>query len=210
MSAASDRGRPLILGILGGIASGKSHVARALAGPEGLVLDADAMAREALASPEVVARLLEAYGPDVLDEGGAPRREWLAERVFSDPAERRRLEDWIHGIVRARILAGLADAEARGVTRVVLDVPLLLENDAQHGLVTRCDRLIFVDSDPEARDGRAQRRRGWAPGEVARREAAQLPLDEKRSRADVVIPNHGTLDDLTAAVDALLARLGEA
>lgn len=210
MAAASDRGRPLILGVLGGIASGKSHVARALAGPEGLVLDADAMAREALASPEVVARLLEAYGPEVLDERGSPRREWLAERVFSDPAERHRLEDWIHGIVRARILAGLADAEARGVARVVLDVPLLLENDAQHGLATRCDRLIFVDSDPEARDGRAQRRRGWAPGEVARREAAQLPLDEKRSRADVVIPNHGTLDELTAAVDALLARLGEA
>lgn len=201
---------PLVLGILGGIASGKSAVARALAGPEGIVVDADALAREALESPEVVARLVAAYGPEVLDEHGAPRRPWLAERVFSDPEERRRLEGWIHGTVRARILSALADAEARGVRRVVLDVPLLLENDAQHGLVARCDRLIFVDSALEVRDRRAQERRGWAPGEVARRETAQLPLDVKRFRADHVIPNDGSLDELTAAVDALLAELATA
>lgn len=210
MPRPAHRRPPLVLGILGGIASGKSAVARALAGPEGVVVDADALAREALASPEVVARLVEAYGVEVLDPAGAPRRDWLAARVFDEPEERRRLEGWIHGTVRARILTALADAEARGVARVVLDVPLLLENDAQHGLVARCDRLIFVDSDREIRDRRAQERRGWAPGEVARRETAQLPLDVKKSRADHVIPNDGTLDELTVAVDALLAELAAA
>ena len=199
---------PLVLAVLGGIASGKSRVARLLAGPQGVVVDADALAREALESPAVVERLLAAYGPEALDPAGRPRRDWLAERVFRDAAERKRLEGWIHAIVRARILSALDDAAARGVRRVVLDVPLLLENDDQHGLTARCDRLVFVDSSPEERDRRAREQRGWAPGEVARREAAQLPLEWKRSRADRVIANDGTLEDLKAAVDAFLAELG--
>jgi len=200
--------RPLVLAVLGGIASGKSLVARLLAGSRGVVVDADALAREALESPAVVEQLVAAYGPGVLDPAGRPRRAWLAERVFRHESERRRLEGWIHGIVRARILAALDDAAARGVPRVVLDVPLLLENDDQHGLTARCDRLVFVDSSLEQRDRRAREQRGWAPGEVARREAAQLPLERKRARADRVIANDGTPEDLKAAVDAFLAELG--
>lgn len=199
--------RSLVLGVLGGIASGKSAVARALAGPAGVVIDADRLAREELESEDVVARLLEAYGPEVLDAEGRPRRDWLAARVFAAPEERRRLEGWIHGNVRARIQAALADAEARGVPRIVLDVPLLLENDALHHLVSRCDALVFVDSSLEDRERRAQARRGWPLGEVARREASQLPLDRKRARADHVIANDGTLEDLDRAVQRVLAAL---
>lgn len=202
------RRRPVVFGVLGGIAAGKSAVSARLAGPEGLVVDADALAREALESPPVQARLRAAYGDDVVGPDGRTRRDLVAERVFGSTRERRRLEGWIHPVVRARILAALDDAEERGVERVVLDVPLLLENDAQHGLVARCHHLVFVDAPPQERERRAVEGRGWQPGEVARRETAQLDLRAKRDRADHVVENDGSLEQLNAAVDRILADVG--
>lgn len=198
----------MVLAVLGGIACGKSAVATRLAGPQGMVLDADALAHEALDDPLVTERLVEAFGPQILDPGGHPDRERLARRIFDSQDDRRRLEGWIHPLVRARILAALGEAEASGVERVVLDVPLLLENDAQHGLLARCDHLVFVDAPLAERDRRAVAHRGWAPGEVARREAAQMPLEEKRRRANHVVSNAGTLESLNTQVDRVLAAIG--
>ena len=195
---------------LGGVASGKSLVARLLAGAEGRVLCADALAREALESPAVVSRIREAFGEGVLDGSGRPDREALAALVFADPEARRRLEGWTHPAVRARILEGLAEARAAGIPLVVLDVPLLLENDAQHGLVSQCTALVFVDVSDAERDRRARDERRWKPGEVARREAAQLPLSEKRKRADFVIRNEGSEEQLERAVRAVRERIGAA
>lgn len=202
------RHRTVVLAVLGGIASGKSAVAARLAGASGRVLDADALAREALDEPLVCERLVQAFGPEILDPDGRPHRERLAQRVFDDPEDRRRLEGWIHPVVRARILAALGEARASGVERVVLDVPLLLENDAQHGLLAHCDHLVFVDAPAAERDRRAVAHRGWAPGEVARREAAQTPLEEKRRRANHVVSNDGTLESLNTQVDRVLAAIG--
>lgn len=199
--------KPLCLGVLGGIASGKSAVARLLAGGEGEILDADRLAREALGSEAGRTFLLERFGPEVLTSRGEPDREALAALVFSEPDARADLEGWIHPRVRERIRAGLEEARARGARRVVLDVPLLLENNEQHGLADLCDFLIFVDSDPDERDARARERRGWSEGEVARREAAQLSLEQKRERAHFVIVNRGTLEDLDAAVRDVLDRV---
>ncbi len=197
-----------MLAVLGGIASGKSAVAARLAGPRGRVLDADVLAHEALDDPLVIERLVETFGPQILDQGGHPDRERLARRVFDSPEDRRRLEGWIHPVVRARILAALGEAEASGVERVVLDVPLLLENDAQHGLLARCDHLVFVDAPLAERDRRAVAHRGWEPGEVARREAAQMPLEEKRRRANHLVSNDGTPEALNTQVDRVLAAIG--
>ena len=105
-------------------------------------------------------------------------------------------------------MARLAQARDEGVARVVLDVPLLLENDDQHGFAGLCDALVFVDSDPNDRERRAVQDRDWKPGEVGRREAAQLPLDEKRARADHVVVNDGTPAELEARVAAVLRELG--
>lgn len=200
--------RPAVVGVLGGIASGKSEVARQLAGEAGVVIDADRLARAALESPEVVARLRERFGPEVLDAQGRPDRAAIGARVFADPEARRALEGWIHPAVRARISRELTEARADARHPIVLDVPLLLENDAQHRLVGECDLLVFVDADAEARDRRAQERRGWPPGEVARRERAQLPLAEKRAKADYVLENDSGLDELLARVRALRERAG--
>lgn len=197
-----------VIGLLGGIAAGKSAVARLLVGERGVVLDADALAREELGSPEIRARLAAHFGPGVLHPDGSPDREAIAQRVFASAEERARLEGWIHPRVRARIRAALAEARAAGRSPVVLDVPLLLENDAQHGLAGECDFLVFVEADARLRDRRAVERRGWAPGEVERRERAQLPLAEKRARARHVVENDGDLDQLAARVAQLLRDEG--
>lgn len=197
----------LTIGIAGGIASGKSAAARALAGPDGRLIQADALAHEVLASPEVSAKVEAAFGLDALGPDGTPDRAALARIVFADPDKREALEGWIHPAVRARISALLSGARREAIPVVVLDVPLLFENDPDHHLVAECDALVFVDAPPELRDARAQRDRGWQPGEVARREALQRPLAEKRAACHFVISNSSDLDALQNEANRVLDAL---
>ncbi|MDE0892290.1 MAG: dephospho-CoA kinase [Planctomycetota bacterium] len=197
----------LVIGVLGGIASGKSYVASLLAGEKGAVIDADRLAHEVLASKEVTELVAEAFGKEVLGEDGRPDRSALAERVFDDPSARARLEGWIHPRVRAKIQAALDEAMAQEIEPVVLDVPLLLENDDEHGLVAKCDHLVFIECDLEARDQRAVLSRGWSPGEVAHREQSQNSLADKKARADYTIENRGSLEDLDQSARALREQL---
>ncbi len=199
--------RSFVLGILGGIASGKSAVGRLLAGTEGVVIDADALAREVLESAEVHAAVRARFGSEVAPDGSPIDRARLGALVFADPAARRDLENLTHPRVRARVRGLLDEARRTGVSRIVLDVPLLLENDAQHALVRECDVLVFVDADDRAREARARGSRGWAAGEVTRREAAQIPLADKRARADHVLVNRGSLAELERDAARLLASL---
>jgi dephospho-CoA kinase len=200
---------PTVIGVLGGIASGKSLVAARVAGRDGVLIDADALAREVLESAEVAPELVAAFGAGILRADGLPDREALGRLVFSDPGQRARLESFTHPRIRARIRALLEGARARRVPRVVLDVPLLLENEAAHGLTGECHELLFVDSDPLARARRAAASRGWDSGEVARRESQQLPLEEKRARAHFVIRNRGSLDEFESEVLRYLAHLDQ-
>lgn len=186
----------LVLGISGGIASGKSAAAQVLAGESGHIIAADAIAHQVLASPEVSDLVATNFGPGALGPDGTPDRAALGELVFSIPSNRKLLESWIHPAVRARIFADLKSAAAKATPVVVLDVPLLFENDADHNLVAACDYLVFVDAPADQRDARAVANRGWAAGEVARREALQLPLETKRSASHHVIQNDGDIDHL--------------
>lgn len=195
-----------IVGVLGGIASGKSAVARMLAGTGGVLVDADEIARRVMEDPAVRAELRAAFGSDVLLPDGSPDRAKLAARVFASRADRERLEALTHPRIRDRIRRAIEAALERGVPRIVLDVPLLVENEAQHGLLSRCHELWFVDARPELRDARARLARNWQEGEVERRERHQLPLAEKRALADVVITNEGTLAELETAVRRSLAQ----
>jgi dephospho-CoA kinase len=174
------------------------------------VVDADALAREVLESAEVRAELLLRFGADVAPPGRPVDRARLAQVVFGDSEARHALEGLTHPRVRARVRGLLDEARRSGVPWIVLDVPLLLENDAQHGLVRECDVLVFVDADELAREARARQSRGWAAGEVARREAAQMPLARKRARADFVLVNSGDLAGLARDVDDLRARIAGA
>ena len=192
-----------MIGVLGGIASGKSLVARLVAGERGLVIDADALAREELETEDLRELVRAELGAGLLGADGRIDRPALARLVFSDAAAKRKLEGWIHPRVRGKIRARLAEARATGRSPVVLDVPLLLENDREHGLAAACDFLVFVAADATLRDRRAVRGRGWQPGEVARREATQIPLAEKQARAKYVLHNDSGTEELTAAVAEL-------
>ena len=196
----------LILGLLGGIAAGKSTVSALIAarGP-GRVIDADALARQALDQCARDGRLADGLGPWALTKAGTPDRKAIAARVFGDPAALRALERLTHPHVTAQIDEAIQQHRAgKGDPLLVLDVPLLIEA----GLDRRCDALWFVDSPDSERYARAEKRLGMSRAEVDRREASQSPLDRKRARADLVLDNGGTLESLTTQVKAGLTALG--
>ena len=195
----------ILIGLTGGIASGKSFVAQLLADRGAVVLDADRHAHAVLAEPAVLEALVERWGEGILDAEGSLRRGVIADRVFasgkgaqSDEAttERRFLEGLVHPLVRKRLKADLAAAEAAGTQVAVLDIPLLYEA----GWAQECDFVLFVDTPDATRQLRAAER-GWSAGQLSWREATQLPIEEKRARADATVPG----DDSEAAGKAIEA-----
>lgn len=191
---------PVVIGILGGIAAGKSAAAAAFAA-HGLVrIDADAIGRELSRDPGVLAEVTRELGPAAVRDGQIDRRT-VADLVFRDATARQRLEAILHPRIRARILADLAAAKAAGHS-VLLDVPLLLEN----GLIEFCDHVVFLHASTATRQARAKGR-GWHAEELARREAAQAPLAVKRARAGFVIDNDDDPAIMHRDVAAMLERL---
>jgi dephospho-CoA kinase len=194
-----------IVGLTGGIATGKSTVARLLAEFGARIIDADALAREVVdrghpAFDAVVAR----FGAAILKSDGTIDRDRLAARVFADPEEKAALERIVHPAVAEAMAARLADIEAadpHGV--VVLDVPLLFEAKMDAGLA-----LVVVVYAPEAKQmERLTRRNGLSRDDAQARIRAQMPMAEKRRRADVVIDNSGSLDATRSQTEALWRRL---
>ena len=191
---------PPVIGLLGGIGSGKSAVAGMLASLGCVVSDADRHAHEVLADPAVLARLQERWGPVVLDDEGGADRTAIASIVFGDHEERRWLEEIVHPRVssmREELFASSVDAPA-----LVIDAPLIIEA----GLADRCDRLVFVDTPLELRRERISRNRGWGPDELERRERAQVPVAEKKAMADVVLHNAEDQSALRSAVARMLSE----
>jgi len=190
----------VVIGLLGGVASGKSTVARLMARRGVLHVDADALAREVVEQPAILAALAERFGADVLDGAGRLDRALLADRAFATPEGTEALNALVHPAVRDRIAAALDAASDRPV---VLDVPLLLESP----LADRVTHWVFLETSEAVRDDRAADR-DWAPDERARRESRQASLARKRSAADHVLENNGEIEDLGRRVDALLGELG--
>jgi len=199
----ADKRKPVI-GLVGGIGSGKSWVAQRLAEHGGAVFNADDHARAALDEPHVQRRLVEAFGPSVIGDDGQTDRKALADIVFNAPERRQALEAIIHPIVAERREAMVAAAQADPAVRfIVLDVPLLVEV----GLHEACDRMIFVDADRATRLRRVAESRGWDEAELARREKNQLPLDKKRNMADVVVDNSASRDDALTQINEVVQRI---
>lgn len=194
------RDRVKVIGLLGGIAAGKSAVAVMFARLGAEVIDADAIAKDVLASPEIAQRVAQAWGADMLDAQGRPDRARIAKEVFGDPEKLRRLTGWIHPptleVMRGRLDRALADAD---VPLVVIDAPLVLEGP----LKDWCDALVFVEAGAATRNRRARQHRAWTEQEIERRETHQISIEEKRRRADAVVRNDGPPEEAFAQVEEL-------
>lgn len=192
----------LSVGLTGGIGSGKSEVARRLAGYGALVVDADALAREVVAPGTSGLRaVVQAFGAQLLRPDGSLDRERLADMVFSDAAARRRLESIVHPLVAARTAEITAAVPPGSV--VVNDVPLLVEK----GLDDCYDLVVVVDAAEETQLARLMRLRGMSEDAARARLAAQATRKQRLAVADVVISNDGPLDALDPQVEELWARL---
>jgi dephospho-CoA kinase len=199
MSAAP----PIVIGLAGGIGSGKSAVASILAELGCVVIDSDREARAALNLPQVRDQLVRWWGPAIVGPDGKVDRSAVASIIFADDAQRRRLESLVHPLVRVRREEAIERARGAGVPAVVVDAPLLFEA----GVDRECDVVVFVDAPRAAREERVRTNRGWDPDELSRREKAQWGLETKRSLADYVLPNDAGPDELKARVRALLDQI---
>ncbi|QIA28151.1 dephospho-CoA kinase [Thermaerobacter sp. PB12/4term] len=197
--------RPLLIGLTGGIGSGKSSVAAMLASLGAAVVDADAIARAVVEPGEpALARLVEAFGPGILRPDGTLDRRALGRRVFGDDAARKTLEGIVHPAIRKRTWDRIGALMAAGShPAVVWDVPLLFEVGAEK-LV---DQVWVVTAPRAVRLQRLrQRDPDLSPEELERRMAAQMPLEEKAARAHVVIDNGGDLEATRRQVEAAWRR----
>ena len=212
MTPASNPGALFVVAVTGGIGSGKSRVARVFGELGARVIDADRIAHEVLEDPQIRGAI-EAEFPGVTGQDGVLDRSALAARVFTDPARRERLNALVHPEVRRRIdkeLAHLAwnGSDARSPLPgkrplVLLDIPLLETSPYPD----RADVVLFIDAPEHDRLRRVTETRGWTATEWSRREATQVPLAEKRSRAQYTLSNpHGEEDQLLVRCQDLLAE----
>jgi dephospho-CoA kinase len=190
--------------LVGGIGSGKSSVAAILSDLGAAVIDSDRIARQELSDPDVIRVLKTWWGESVCRPDGTIDRSQVADRVFENPREQRRLAGLIHPRVaeRRRVMIEACQADPR-VRAIVIDSPLLIEA----GLDSACDRVIFVHADRAVRLDRLRRDRGWSEAELLRREKSQNPLDTKRALADYTVDNNSDIDELRSQVEPLFLRV---
>ncbi|MDI9431813.1 MAG: dephospho-CoA kinase [Planctomycetota bacterium] len=197
------RNKPVI-GIIGGIASGKSAVAAAFGRLGAAVVDADALAREALDMPAIRDAIVARFGPGILGDAGQIDRRALAEIVFAGAADLAALNRIVHPFVLRRAEALIAQyRQDPAVKAVVLDMPLLIEV----GWADRCDRIVFVRCDRAVRMERARRGRSMDERTVEIRENFQISLDTKAALADNTIDNNSDFSALVRQVEFIFSEM---
>lgn len=196
------QGKPII-GIAGGIGSGKTFVAR-LFGEQGcLVIHSDEQVRAAYQDPAVQKILRQWWSEKIFQADGTVDRSFIAAKIFDNPAERERLEHLLHPWVnkaREQVMdRGAGDSQ---VLAFVWDTPLLFET----GLNCQCDKVVFVETPASLRRSRVWENRGWDEAEWQRREFLQWPLDKKREMSDYIVVNTADADNVRRQVREILSR----
>jgi dephospho-CoA kinase len=193
-----------IIGLAGGVGSGKSFVAQIFAEFGALVIASDEQVHRAYGRDDVKATLRRWWGDGVFAADGSVDRKAVAKIVFRDEIQKRRLEALIHPIVnqqRAEIMAAAGGDSA--VKAFVWDIPLLFET----GLNRACDAVVFVDAPLEIRQERVKATRGWPAEELTRREILQMPLDKKRSISHYMVSNDGSADVVREQARDVFSRI---
>jgi dephospho-CoA kinase len=197
-SSGASRRPPPFVGLTGGIAAGKSEVLAAFARLGAATLSSDALVHDLLEDAGVRSRLVERWGEEVATDGGVDRAR-VGAIVFERPEELRWLEEVLHPLVGERV-ASWRHELSPNVPIALVEVPLLFET----GMESAFDATIAVVSDDETRAARAGTR---GTDLLERRERRQLPQEEKAARADRVIRNDGSLEELEAEVERVMADL---
>ncbi|MDG2380153.1 MAG: dephospho-CoA kinase [Pirellulaceae bacterium] len=196
----------LTIGVIGGVASGKTQVARCFEQIGLTRLDGDAVGHEVLKQPEVKAALRVRWGDQILDADGEIDRSSVARIVFNQGDGKKQelefLEQNTHPAIKARLLAAIEFARERNLKGVVLDAALMIKA----GWDEFCDHLVFVDVPASIRLQRVLDR-GWTDTQFEARERAQIPLADKRQKADTIIDNCGRLEETCEQVRNLWAIL---
>lgn len=190
-----------VVGLIGSIGAGKSAAAKALAVHGGFVVDADKLGHEAMLRPGVIASITRRWGNGVLKLDGTVNRRALAGIVFTDATARKDLEAIMFPAITQMMRERMANAQDDSSVRfIVIDAPVLLEA----GWKGECSKLLVIDAPRAVRLARVKERNGWTDAELAAREAAQMPMEQKKAMADAVVMNDGTLDDLQGSIDRVL------
>jgi len=202
-----QRNKIRVIGLTGGIATGKSSVASYLEERGLTVIDADILSRDAVKpGSSCLARIVEAFGGDVLSHDGTLDRKRLGVIVFSDPGKRKLLEDIIHPEIRNLAKASIAAVAATGQSVVFYMAPLLIEA----GATDLVDEIWVVTASPEVQIERVMSRDGISREQAERIIAAQMPLKDKERFGQILIDNSGTSDELLYRLSDILDKeLGE-
>ena len=194
----------MILGVTGGIATGKSSVTEQFREMGLPIVSADELAREVVhVGTDTLRMIVERFGADVLYANGSLDRERLAQIIFSDETARRDLNQITHPAIAKLAESTLASLVAAGAKHIVYEAPLLFEVGAE----SRVDKVLVVSADPEVQIKRLMTRDGIDKTAAVARIATQMSLEEKVRRADYVIDNSGTPDETARKVKDLCQEL---
>jgi len=204
MVSVSMRGKKPVIGILGGMYSGKSTVAAELAKLGCAVIDADSISHQLLEEKDVLKKIVRVFGKEILDNKGKIDRSALANRVFGDPAKLETLTGILHPLVMARVEQLITQCGPQPAVRAIaLDIPLLVEV----GWEKRCDHIIFVDCAPPLRLERAKKTGVFDADQLKIRENLQISLDKKKRIADNIVDNNSDLSGLSKQIACIFSTI---
>ncbi|KZZ85939.1 dephospho-CoA kinase [Bacillus sp. SJS] len=193
----------LVIGLTGGIASGKSTVSSLLKELGFPVVDADVIAKEAVDQGKpAYSKIAEVFGHHVLQPDGSIDRTKLGSVIFADPEKRNILNGIVHPEVRKEMIRQRDELIQQGSKAVILDIPLLFESKLAHF----ADKSLLVYVTPETQLERLMKRNGYSQKEAQQRIDSQMPLDEKKSLADEVLDNNGTREETESQLLGILRK----
>lgn len=195
----------MIIGLTGSIASGKSTVAGMLLEYSFPIVDADLVARQVVEpGSETLAKIAEAFGPEVINEDGTMNREKVGAIIFHNPEQRAVLNGIIHPAIRAEMVRQRDEHVANGAEVVVMDIPLLFESKLQHFV----EKILVVAVSEEVQLARLMKRNLLDEVDAVARIKSQLPMQEKIDGADAVVYNDGSVEESEQQLKKILASWG--
>lgn len=195
----------LVIGLTGGIASGKSTIVKMLEKRNIYIIDADVEARLAVERGQpAYNQIIETFGTEILKADQSIDREKLGKKIFSDEVSRQRLNEIVHPAVRKQMMGKRFDAEKLGERLIIMDIPLLFESK----LTEIVDKTLLVYVDEPIQIERLMKRNQLSYDDALLRIRAQLPLTDKRNLADEIIDNNGSIENSEAQLLAILNKWG--